>query len=100
MPEGTVPQCMTVEERDLCEREVTVFGVTIPGEKVAFDCSGDPSECVMADGQCTRAVASEPLPGPLRRWADYTWQRSPFDIGETRADGITQSPGTDYAEQY
>ena len=100
MPEGTVPQCMTVEERDFCEREVVVFGVTVPGEKVAFDCTGAPSECVMDDGKCTTAVASEPLPGPLRRWADYTWQRSPFDIGETRANGITQSPGTDYAEQY
>ena len=53
----------------------------------------------MADGLCTRAMASDPLPGPIRYWGDYAWQRSPFKIGQG-GQGNEQSPGTDYAEQY
>ena len=53
----------------------------------------------MADGLCTRAMASGPLPGPIRYWGDYAWQRNPFKIGQN-GPGTTQSPGTDYAEQY
>ena len=54
----------------------------------------------MADGLCTTAHASGPLPGPIRYWGDYAWQRSPFRIGHAGGDGRKQSPGTDYSEQY
>ncbi len=100
LPEGIEPRCATELERALCEEEISVFGVPIPPENISFECTGATYECVMEDDLCTRAEASAALPPPLRRWADYTWQRSPFDLGEDRGDGRTQSPGTDYTEQY
>ena len=100
MPEGIVPLCATEQERAFCEREFSVFGVSMEGETISFECTGASSDCVMEDGLCTRAEASEPLPGAIRRWGDYTWQRSPFHIGDERPDATVQSPGTDYSEQY
>ena len=99
LPEGITPQCATEAERATCERPTVIFGATIEGENISFECTGASSECVMEDGLCTTAEASHPLPGPQRRWGDYGWQRSPFGIGES-AQGVKQSPGTDYAEQF
>ncbi|MDP6943522.1 MAG: hypothetical protein QF464_05180 [Myxococcota bacterium] len=99
MPEGITPQCATEDERALCELPLTVFGAVVEESTISFECTGASSECVMADGLCTRAMASGPLPGPIRYWGDYAWQRSPFKIGRS-GPGIEQSPGTDYAEQY
>ena len=100
MPEGVVPQCATEEQRLFCERDINVFGFALPGQNISFECTGDASECVMEDGLCTYSVASGPLPPAIRRWGDYTWQRSPFAIGESRDQAKTQSPGNDYIEQY
>lgn len=99
MPEGVTPQCPTEDERWVCERPINVFGATLPGENITVECTGSVLDCVMDNGECTTAVASHPLPGPIRYWGDYGWQRSPFEIG-FRGDGTVQSPGTDYAEQY
>ena len=99
MPEGITPRCPTEEERVICELPIEVFGAVIEENSISFECTGDISECVMADGLCTRAMASHPLPGPIRYWGDYAWQRNPFKIGQA-GPGIKQSPGTDYSEQY
>ena len=99
-PDHITAQCPTEEERAFCEREITIFGATLDGENISSECTGASRECVMEDGMCTEAMASHPLPGPIRKWGDYGWQRSPFDIGDEHGNGTVQSPGTDYAEQY
>ncbi|MBU1432210.1 hypothetical protein KKF91_16865, partial [Myxococcota bacterium] len=100
LPEGIDVECPTEAQRAFCEQPIEVFGLSVPGARIAYPCAGASGECVMADGLCTTGAASAPLPPELRRWGDYTWQRSPYDIGETHADGRAQSPGTDYSEQY
>ena len=99
MPEGTTPVCATEEERAFCEREIVLFGATIPGEEITYTCDGRDGECIMEDGLCTTAQASDPLPSEIRLCTKYAWQRSPFDIGDP-GTGIQQTPGTDYSEQY
>ena len=99
MPEGITPRCPTEQERTICEIPIEVFGAVVEENSISFECTGASSECVMDDGMCTRAMASHPLPGPIRYWGDYAWQRNPFKIGQT-GSGTKQSPGTDYAEQY
>lgn len=55
----------------------------------------------MADGKCADGLASKGLGADLRKYADFMWQRGPFDIGETHgADGQMQSPGRDLSEPY
>ena len=54
----------------------------------------------MEDGLCTSPAAANPLPPELRSYGDYTWQRSPYKLGDTHPDGLKQSPGSDYTEQY
>jgi hypothetical protein len=100
LPEGIEPVCATEAERAFCERDLQIFGANIEGENIAYECSGVSRECVHEDGLCTTAEANGPIPGPLRRWGDYGWQRSPFDIGDEGGRGTVQSPGTDYTEQY
>lgn len=100
LPEGIEPRCATEEERTFCEADINVFGATIDGESISFECTGASSECVMDDGMCTTAEASGPVPGPWRYWGDYSWQRSPFRLSDVNGQGRVQSPGTDYAEQY
>ena len=100
LPEGTTTRCPTEDERALCEYELTLFGFPITSEQISFPCTGGSEECLMEDGLCTHAEASAPLPPDLRRWADYTWQRNPFELGDDRTDGTRQSAGTDYTEQY
>lgn len=99
MPDGITPRCPTEDERTICELPLELFGSVIETASISAECTGASSECVMADGLCTHAMASGPLPGPIRYWGDYAWQRSPFKIGQQGA-GTIQSPGTDYAEQY
>jgi hypothetical protein len=100
LPEGIEPECATEEERAICERPIAVFGAQIDGETISFECTGHDSECVMEDELCTTALASAPVPGPDRYWGDYGWQRSPFPLHYENGNGRTQSPGTDYAEQF
>jgi hypothetical protein len=50
---------------------------------------------------CTQAIASQGLPPDLRRYGDFMWQRSPFDIGAAYGvEGHRQSPGRDLSEPY
>jgi hypothetical protein len=100
LPEGIAPRCPTEEEREFCEADISVFGATVDGESISFECTGASSECVMEDGLCTTAHADGPIPGPWRFWGDYGWQRSPFRIGDEGGRGTVQSPGSDYSEQY
>lgn len=58
-------------------------------------------ECMMEDGTCADALASEGLPPRLHAYADFMWQRSPFHLGDDNAmDGQKQSPGRDLTEPY
>ena len=100
LPDGIAPRCATAEEREFCEADISVFGATVDGERISFECTGAASECVMEDGLCTTAHADGPIPGPWRYWGDYSWQRSPFRIGDENGNGTVQSPGSDYSEQY
>ena len=99
MPEGIESRCPTEEERAFCEREIVVFGTSLPTEDISEECDDTPGQCVMEAGDCTMAESNLPLPATLREWADYTWQRNPFDIGNF-GSGNKQSPGIDYTEQY
>jgi hypothetical protein len=100
MPETNSVMCPSPEERDFCERELNLFGVTLPGQSISSECTGAEYECVMDDGLCTSPAAANPLPPALRSYGDYTWQRSPYKLGDTHPDGLKQSPGSDYTEQY
>lgn len=100
-PAGTTVRCPSEEERMACENGGTLLGFPLESKIISRDCDGRAGECRMADGKCTDGVASEGLPTPLRAWADFMWQRSPFDLGESYAtEGQVQSPGRDLAEPY
>lgn len=101
LPEGWTLRCPTEEERTACEQGGEIFGIPLESKDFSYACDGRAGECVMADGQCVEALASEGLPVELRPWEDFLWQRSPFPIGQRVAvDGQEQSPGRDLSEPY
>ena len=100
-PAGIGLRCPTEEERTACEDGPVIMGMSLGGKEISHDCDGRPGECVMEDGRCTEALADDGLPPRLRKYADFMWQRSPFQVGEGRGDhGRKQSPGRDLAEPY
>lgn len=100
-PSGVTVRCPTEEQRMQCEARTTFFGIDFEGQIISRDCDGRAGECMMADGKCTDGLASDGLPPRLRIYADFMWQRSPFQIGESYAvDGQKQSPGRDLTEPY
>ncbi len=100
LPSGVTAICPTEAQRSICEDGFEVFGLTIPGEDITGECTGAPGECPIGDG-CALAQADEPLPVNQRAWADYTWQRNPFQIGvDYSVEGGKQSPGLDLIEAF
>ena len=98
---GNSLRCPTEEERATCEDGFVVFGIPVAGEPISGPCTGDVTECVMDDGLCILGQAAQPLPMADRRYADFAWQRSPFEIDSTYSvDGGKQSPGLDLLEEY
>lgn len=98
---GFAPRCPTVEERAFCEADITLLGITVPGEPISAPCTGAAGECVLADGLCARELSAVALPPDLRKSQDFLWQRSPFDVGEVPGGvGRTQRPGLDLTESY
>jgi hypothetical protein len=101
LPAGTTVRCPSEDERRACEQELTLLGFPLESAIISRDCDGRPGECTFADGKCADGLASRGLPAPLRAYADFMWQRSPFQIGDNHAvDGQLQSPGRDLAEPY
>lgn len=101
LPAGTTVRCPSEAERHACEDGGSIFGIPLEVSKISRACDGRPGECVMEDGQCVDGIASTGLPADLRRYADFMWQRSPFDLGEQPGvDGQKQSPGRDLAEPF
>jgi hypothetical protein len=100
-PPGITVRCPTEAERMSCEKGGTLLGFPLEGSIISRDCDGRAGECMMADGKCTDGLASSGLPTPLRSYADFMWQRSPFSIGDNHAvDGQVQPPGSDLSEPY
>ncbi|MBW2702579.1 MAG: hypothetical protein JRF33_17305, partial [Deltaproteobacteria bacterium] len=81
LPSGISLRCPTETEMSTCEEPVVLMGIPMESRIISYECDGRPGECVMDNGQCTQALASEGLPPRLRAFADFMWQRSPFDIG-------------------
>lgn len=101
LPAGTTVRCPTVEERAACEQGGTLLGFQLEGSNISRACDGRAGECMMPDGKCVNGIASEGLPSNLRNYADFMWQRSPFDLGESHSvEGVLQSPGRDLSEPY
>lgn len=101
LPNEITLRCPTEEERNQCERGGQIFGIPLEGNTITHDCDGRPGECMMSDGKCADALASEGLPPRLRGYADFMWQRSPFKLGDAHAvEGQKQSPGRDLTEPY
>lgn len=101
LPAGVGTRCPTEQERTTCEQGGDIFGIPLEQEIISYECDGRPGECVMQDGMCTEAIADDGLPPDLRRYADFMWQRSPFDIGASYpVEGQKQSPGRDLSEPY
>ncbi|MCC7382189.1 MAG: hypothetical protein IT384_10180 [Deltaproteobacteria bacterium] len=101
LPADTTLRCPTEEDRSACETDLSLLGFPLEGDIITRDCDGRPGECRMADGKCADGLASKGLSADRRRYADFMWQRSPFDIGEAHgADGQVQSPGRDLSEPY
>lgn len=100
-PAGTTVRCPSEAERTACEMGGTLLGFPLESAVISRACDGRAGECVMADGKCTDGIASEGLPPALRKYSDFMWQRSPFDIGENVGiEGQLQSPGRDLSEPY
>ena len=98
---GIAQRCPTPEERARCEDGLTVLGITVEQQDITHTCDGRPAECPMGDGECADALAAEGLPPQLRAYADFMWQRNPFQIGDGQSvDGQKQSPGRDLSEPY
>jgi hypothetical protein len=101
LPAGNAAVCPTEEERAACEQPLEIYGISLGATLISSTCRGLDSECVMADGTCTTAIAASALPVELRSYADDLWQRSPFQVGDTfDVDGGVQSPGLDLIELY
>ncbi|MBW1871391.1 MAG: hypothetical protein JRJ19_04965, partial [Deltaproteobacteria bacterium] len=96
LPTGITVRCPSESERSACEQGGSIFGIPLEQEIISYECDGRPGECLMNDGLCCEGIASEGLPPDLRRYGDFMWQRSPFDIGAAYAvEGRKQSPGRD-----
>ena len=94
-------RCPSEADRVACEEPGDLFGIPLESSIISRDCDGRPGECTFEDGQCADALASEGLPASLRIYADFMWQRSPFEIGDPNGvDGQKQSPGSDLSEPY
>ncbi|MBI2373351.1 MAG: hypothetical protein HYV07_05075 [Deltaproteobacteria bacterium] len=101
LPEGITVRCPTETERVQCETETTLLGFPLESKQITYECDGRPGECRFEDGKCTEGLASEGLPTPLRAYADFLWQRSPFNLGDAfSVDGQKQSPGRDLGEPF
>jgi hypothetical protein len=100
LPAGTTVVCPTDAQRQSCEAGINLLGVQIPGTTITHTCDGRPGECTMSDGLCTDGMASQGLPPELRPYADYMWQRSPYQLGASGDQGLKQSPGRDLSEPY
>lgn len=101
LPAGIELRCPTGQERTTCEQGGDIFGIPLEQKDISYECDGRPGECEMPDGMCVEAIASAGLPPDLRRYGDFMWQRSPFDIGAAYAvEGQKQSPGRDLTEPY
>ncbi|MCK6546157.1 hypothetical protein L6R52_09835 [Myxococcota bacterium] len=101
MPADITVRCPTAAERNACEDGGTIFGFPLESSIISYECDGRAGECVMDDGKCVQGLASSGLPANLRIYADFLWQRSPFQIGEDHGvDGQKQSPGRDLGEPY
>ncbi len=100
-PEGISVRCPTEEERNICEDGGDLFGIPLESKTITYECDGRAGECVMEDGLCVNGLASSGLPTRLRTYADFMWQRSPFDIGDSHGNvGRKQSPGRDFTEAF
>jgi len=99
LPEGTDLVCPTEQQRAQCEDGFQVMGLSIPGTDITGECTGAASDCPVGDG-CATAIASEPLPPPLRHFTDFMWQRDPFEVGGTSYLANWQSSGIDVTEPY
>ncbi|MBI4818359.1 MAG: hypothetical protein HY791_18990 [Deltaproteobacteria bacterium] len=101
LPSNITVRCPTEAERVQCETETTLLGFPLESKKISRECDGRPGECRFEDGTCANGLASEGLPVALRSYADFLWQRSPFDLGDPRSvDGQVQSPGRDLGEPF
>ena len=101
LPAGTVVECPTEAERSLCEKGITLFGMTLEAEKITGPCTGAVTDCPMADGLCGHALASYGTPMSLRVAEDFMWQRNPYKLGAIHAvQGGEQSPGLDLIEPF
>lgn len=100
LPAGTTVVCPTAAQRQTCEAGINLLGVQIPGTTITHTCDGRPGECTMSDGLCTDGMASQGLPPHLRPYADYMWQRNPYQLGASGDQGLRQSPGRDLSEPY
>lgn len=98
--EGISFRCPTEAQRQQCEGDNSVLGIDTEGGIISYVCDGRVGECVMADGKCTNGLADDGLPPRLRGYADFMWQRSPFDVGAYGDGGRKQSPGRDLSEPY
>lgn len=101
LPEGTVVDCPTEAERQLCEQGITLFGITVEQKKITVECTGAPTDCPVEGGLCVRALASYGVPMDLRVHEDFMWQRNPYKLGSAHGmEGAEQSPGLDLIEPY
>lgn len=100
-PASIKVECPTAAIRARCEDGISLFGVTVPGETMTFKCTGADWECDMGEGRCAEPMAATALPMAVRRYGDYTWQRSPYQMHMVDgSDGREQSPGIDLTESY
>lgn len=101
LPPGIQPVCPTEEERITCESPIELYGITLAEESITFECQENAGECLMSDGLCARTMADQALPVELRRFTDFLWQRSPYELGELYSvSGSTQSAGLDLIEAF
>lgn len=100
LPKSIKVLCPSEEQRKTCEGGVKFLGIQLEGKKITHVCDGRAGECKMADGSCTNGLASEGLPAGLRPYADFTWQRNPYQIGDGGNGGRHQSPGRDLSQAF
>lgn len=97
---GNSTRCPTEDERRRCEDGFAFLGLRVPGESITHTCDGRPGECTLGS-KCADAIASNPLPPGSRGYEDFLWQRDPFKLGARFSpEGMIQSPGLDFAEEY
>lgn len=101
LPDHITTVCPTSLERKQCEEPGDVLGIPLDEKIISHTCDDRAAECLMDDGLCTDAVASEGLPMALRSHGGFMWQLDPLRMGSYLADpGREQSHGRDLAEPY